>query len=39
LARQHWQQALTLYAELGAPEADEVRARLGTVDSDETLDA
>jgi tetratricopeptide (TPR) repeat protein len=27
-ARRHWQDALTLYAELGAPEADQVRAQL-----------
>jgi tetratricopeptide (TPR) repeat protein/transcriptional regulator with XRE-family HTH domain len=27
-ARSHWQQALAIFAELGAPEADEVRARL-----------
>jgi DNA-binding SARP family transcriptional activator/Tfp pilus assembly protein PilF len=26
----HWQQALTIYEELGAPEADEVRGRLAT---------
>jgi hypothetical protein len=27
-ARRHWQQALDRYAELGVPEADEVRAAL-----------
>ena len=27
-ARHHWQQALTVYTELGAPEVDDVRARL-----------
>jgi tetratricopeptide (TPR) repeat protein len=27
-ARHHWQQALDLYAQLGAPEADQVRSRL-----------
>jgi hypothetical protein len=27
-ARHHWPQALTLYTELGAPEADQVRAQL-----------
>jgi len=27
-AREHFQQAVTLYAELGMPEADEVRAQL-----------
>ncbi len=27
-ARHHWQQALTYYTQLGAPEADQVRARL-----------
>jgi tetratricopeptide (TPR) repeat protein len=32
-ARQHWQQALTLYADLGVPEADQVRAHLTTVDN------
>jgi tetratricopeptide (TPR) repeat protein/transcriptional regulator with XRE-family HTH domain len=28
-ARHHWQQALDLYTQLGAPEADQVRSRLG----------
>jgi tetratricopeptide (TPR) repeat protein len=28
-ARRHWQEALTRYTAIGAPEADEVRARLG----------
>jgi DNA-binding SARP family transcriptional activator/tetratricopeptide (TPR) repeat protein len=28
LARHHWQQALTLYTQLDAPEADQVRSRL-----------
>jgi tetratricopeptide (TPR) repeat protein len=28
-ARRHWQEALTIYTSLGAPEADQVRARLG----------
>ena len=28
LARHHWQEALTRYAAIGAPEADEIRARL-----------
>jgi DNA-binding SARP family transcriptional activator/Tfp pilus assembly protein PilF len=27
-AGEHWQQALTLFTELGAPEADEIRARM-----------
>ena len=27
-ARRHWQQALALFTELGAPEADQVRAQL-----------
>lgn len=27
-ARRHWQEALTIFVELGAPEADEIRARL-----------
>jgi DNA-binding SARP family transcriptional activator/Flp pilus assembly protein TadD len=30
-ARCHWQQALTLYVELGAPEADDVRGRLAAM--------
>jgi DNA-binding SARP family transcriptional activator/Tfp pilus assembly protein PilF len=30
-ARRHWQQALTLYTSLGAPEAEDVRAQLRTV--------
>ena len=30
-ARQHWREALTLYAELGAPEADRIRAQLAVV--------
>jgi tetratricopeptide (TPR) repeat protein len=29
-ARHHWQQAHALYTQLGAPEADQVRARLGS---------
>ncbi|HTW04270.1 MAG TPA: tetratricopeptide repeat protein [Streptosporangiaceae bacterium] len=29
-ARHHWQQALDLYTRLGAPEAQQVRSRLGT---------
>jgi hypothetical protein len=29
----HWQQALTLYTELGAPEADQVRAQLTGTDN------
>jgi hypothetical protein len=29
-ARHHWQQALTRYAAIGAPEAREIRARLAT---------
>jgi DNA-binding SARP family transcriptional activator/tetratricopeptide (TPR) repeat protein len=33
-ARHHWQQALTLYTEIGAPEADEVGAHLAAL-SDE----
>jgi hypothetical protein len=27
-ARSHWQEALDIYTDLGAPEADQVRARL-----------
>lgn len=30
-ARHHWQQALTRYAAIGAPEADEIRARLAAI--------
>jgi DNA-binding SARP family transcriptional activator len=33
-AHQHWQQALALFTELGAPEADQVRAQLATVATD-----
>ena len=29
----HWRQALTIYAEIGAPEADQVRARLTAAES------
>jgi hypothetical protein len=32
-ARRHWKEALTLYVGLGAPEADQVRARLATTDN------
>jgi tetratricopeptide (TPR) repeat protein len=28
-ARHHWQEALACYEDLGAPEADQIRARLG----------
>ena len=31
-ARRHWTEALTLYTSLGAPETDQVRARLATTD-------
>jgi len=31
-ARRHWKEALTLYISLGAPETDQVRARLATTD-------
>jgi DNA-binding SARP family transcriptional activator len=31
-ARYHWQEALTRYTAIGAPEADEIRARLVTAD-------
>jgi tetratricopeptide (TPR) repeat protein len=34
-ARRHWQQALTLYAGLDAPEADQVRAELAATDHDD----
>jgi tetratricopeptide (TPR) repeat protein len=33
LARSHWQEALTRYAELDVPEAGEVRARLAALDA------
>jgi DNA-binding SARP family transcriptional activator/Tfp pilus assembly protein PilF len=39
LAREHWHQALALYAELGAPEASEVRALLDSLDSDTGAEA
>jgi len=32
LARRHWQEALTRYADLGVPEAEEVRAKLARAD-------
>ena len=31
-ARHHWQEALTCYVAIGAPEADEIRARLAMAD-------
>ena len=31
LARQHWQHALTLYTDLGVPDADDVRADLAAL--------
>jgi len=31
-ARHHWQEALTRYAAIGAPEAHEIRARLAMAD-------
>jgi hypothetical protein len=31
-ARSHWRAALDLYTELGAPEAGQVKAQLGTAD-------
>jgi DNA-binding SARP family transcriptional activator/tetratricopeptide (TPR) repeat protein len=34
-ARRHWQQALALFTELGAPEAEQVRAKMATVDHDQ----
>ena len=33
-AHRHWQQALVLFAELGAPEADQVRAQLAGTEDD-----
>jgi tetratricopeptide (TPR) repeat protein/transcriptional regulator with XRE-family HTH domain len=38
-ARHQWQQALTLYTQLGAPEADQARARLAALDSGKSVDA
>jgi DNA-binding SARP family transcriptional activator/Tfp pilus assembly protein PilF len=38
-ARQQWHQALALFAELGTPEADEVRSQLSALDSDERVGA
>lgn len=32
-ARHHWQEALTRYDAIGAPEAGEIRARLATADA------
>ncbi|MGH3803502.1 MAG: tetratricopeptide repeat protein, partial [Pseudonocardiaceae bacterium] len=32
LARHHWQQALTLYTNLGIPDADDIRTHLATLD-------
>ena len=32
-ARHHWQQALTLYTQLGAPEADQVRSELSALEA------
>jgi tetratricopeptide (TPR) repeat protein/DNA-binding SARP family transcriptional activator len=34
-ARRHWEQALALYTELGIPEADQVRAKLGAAADDD----
>jgi tetratricopeptide (TPR) repeat protein/transcriptional regulator with XRE-family HTH domain len=34
-ARRHWQQALTLYTHLGAPEADQVHAQLAAAKQDQ----
>jgi DNA-binding SARP family transcriptional activator/tetratricopeptide (TPR) repeat protein len=31
-ARHHWQQALALYTQIGGPEADQIRSRLGNSD-------
>jgi hypothetical protein len=33
-ARQHWDHALALFTVLGAPETDDVQARLTTLDSE-----
>jgi tetratricopeptide (TPR) repeat protein len=32
-ARHHWQHALTIYTELGVPDADQVRAKLASLDA------
>jgi hypothetical protein len=32
-ARRHWQQALTIYTELGVPESDQIRTHLATIDN------
>jgi DNA-binding SARP family transcriptional activator/tetratricopeptide (TPR) repeat protein len=32
-AREHWEHALTIYADLGAPEAEEIRARLAAAEA------
>ena len=37
-ARQHWREAFTLYADLGVPDADEVRAQLAALDHGEAAD-
>jgi DNA-binding SARP family transcriptional activator len=39
LAREHWRRALTILNQLGAPEADQVRAELDALDSAEHLGA
>jgi len=36
-ARRHWQAALALFTELGAPEADQVRVRLAELSRPETV--
>ncbi len=33
-SRRHWQQALTLYTQLGAPEADQIRSRLSAQEAE-----
>jgi len=38
-ARHHWQEALTLYTQLGAPESEQVRARLAPPDKDQAVEA
>jgi tetratricopeptide (TPR) repeat protein len=35
-ARLHWQQALDLYTQAGAPEAEELRSHLGTRETQQT---
>jgi tetratricopeptide (TPR) repeat protein/transcriptional regulator with XRE-family HTH domain len=38
-ARHHWHEAVTLYTQLGAPESEQVRARLAALDDGQAVDA